>query len=278
MIDNEVTIKAIQETVKQIAFLLGGANVLLIGLMTWLGKIWMDRILESERRKTQIIVEQLKSSLTQEREQLNQILKTQLDQILESERRKTQIIVEQLKDSLTQEREKLNQVLKTQLDQSRYFFEQSILSFSNNQKVLTDKELNTFEKLWKSIYHVRKIAPFYLDILYEDEYTLIRKRIESPKLRARIDEIDEHIFIDQVQADCYDVDVLRIYIPPIILQLYVSYRMIVLRPQILIKRDVNSKSDQTILAWYFDKTLREIIENILDENEIKEFNEKEVGQ
>ena len=278
MIDNEVTIKAIQETVKQIAFLLGGANVLLIGLMTWLGKIWMDRILESERRKTQIIVEQLKSSLTQEREQLNQILKTQLDQILESERRKTQIIVEQLKDSLTQEREKLNQVLKTQLDQSRYFFEQSILSFSNNQKVLTDKELNTFEKLWKSIYHVRKIAPFYLDILYEDEFTLIRKRIESPKLRARIDEIDEHILIDQVQADCYDVDVLRIYIPPIIWQLYVSYRMIVLRPQILIKRDVNSKSDQTILAWYFDKTLREIIENILDENEIKEFNEKEVGQ
>ncbi|MDJ0799575.1 MAG: hypothetical protein QNJ51_22625 [Calothrix sp. MO_167.B12] len=74
MLDNEVTITAIKETVKEIALILGGANVIIVALITWLGKIWMDKILESERRKTQILVEQLKNSLTQEREKINQVL------------------------------------------------------------------------------------------------------------------------------------------------------------------------------------------------------------
>jgi cyanate permease len=67
MLENEATISAIKETAKEITLLLGGTNLILVATITWLSKIWMDRILENERRKTQVIVEQLKNSLRKER-------------------------------------------------------------------------------------------------------------------------------------------------------------------------------------------------------------------
>ena len=63
MIENEATITAIKDTVKEVALLLGGANVILVALITWVGKIWMDKIIENERRKTLFLIEELKNSL-----------------------------------------------------------------------------------------------------------------------------------------------------------------------------------------------------------------------
>lgn len=238
MLDNEVTLNAIKETVKEIALIIGGANLILVALITYLGKLWIDRLLESERRKTQIIVEQLKNSLTQERE-------------------------------------KLNQVLKTQLDQNRYFFEQSIAYFSNNQKALSDKRFSAFEKLWKTIYELKKIAPLYLDVIDEDEYKTLRT---NRVFKSHINSINLQELINQYQTDSSDFEVLRIYIPPIIWQLYFSYRMVVLRSQFLLNMVVNSSSTDDIKPWYFDPTLRNLIESLLDDEEIEKFKVLRIGQ
>jgi hypothetical protein len=195
MLENEATISAIKETAKEITLLLGGTNLILVATITWLSKIWMDRILENERRKTQFIVEQLKNSLTQERE-------------------------------------KLNSVLKTQLDQSRYFFEKTVSFFSENQKSIHEKRLLSFEQIWKAIQKFRQLAPFLLDFLLEEEYKLIKT---TPNLKAFVQGYAENELFRQCKLIDSEIESHRIYIPALIWQLYYSYRLISIRPMLKYK-------------------------------------------
>jgi hypothetical protein len=238
MLDNEVTIAAIKETAKEIALLLGGVNVILVALITWLGKRWMDKTLESERRRTQVLVEQVKSALTQEREQANQ-------------------------------------VLKTQLDQSRFFFEKTISFFSENQKAAGEKRLLAFEKLWKTIYELRKLAPFYLDIILASGYDLVKT---NPYFKSTIESIQEQELLDKYQSVSSEFELLRIYIPTLIWQLYDSYKLIVLRPQLLLKMSLTYKSNTSTIPWYQDETLHNIIVSLLKEEEAEEFDTLKLGQ
>jgi hypothetical protein len=190
MLENEAVISAIKETAKEITLLLGGTSIVLVAIITWLGKIWMDRILENERRKTQVVVEQLKNSLTLERE-------------------------------------KLNIVLKTQLDQSRYFFEKTVSFFSENQKSIHEKRLLSFEQIWKTVQKFKQLAPFLLDFLLEEEYKLIKT---NPKLKAFLQGYDEKELLKQCNLIDSEIESHRIYIPALIWQLYYSYRLISIRP------------------------------------------------
>ena len=196
MIENEVTITAIKDTVKEVALLLGGANVILVALITWVGKIWMDKMIENERRKT-----------------------------------------EELKNSLTQEREKYNQVLKTQLDQSRFLFEKTISFVSDNQKIVGEKRLLAFEKLWKIIRELRRFAPFYLDYILSNEQELLR---ENPILKSKIDDIKEQEFIDEAQNISSESESLRIYVPETIWQIYSSYKILSIGIPLRLKLFLNS--------------------------------------
>jgi hypothetical protein len=200
MLENEATISAIKETAKEITLLLGGTNLILVATITWLSKVWMDRILENERRKTQVIVEQLKNSLTQERE-------------------------------------KLNSVLKTQLDQSRYFFEKTVSFFSESQKNINEKRLLSFEHIWKTVQKFRQLAPFFLDFIFEEEYELIKT---NPKLKAFVQGYDENELLMQCKLIDSELESHRIYIPALIWQLYYSYRLISIRPVFKYKLILNS--------------------------------------
>lgn len=239
MLENEAAISAIKETAKEITLLLGGTNLILVATITWLSKIWMDRILENERRKTQVIVEQLKGSLTQERE-------------------------------------KLNSVLKTQLDQSRYFFEKTVSFFSENQKSIYEKRLLAFEQIWRTVQKFRQLAPFLLDILLEKEYELIKT---NPELKEFLQRCDENELLKQCKLIDSEIESHRIYIPALIWQLYYSYRLISIRPILKYKLIVTSKtSDTPIIPWYKDSTLHTIIVNLLDEKELEEFDDLHTGQ
>jgi len=200
MIENEVTITAIKDTVKEVALLLGGANVILVALITWVGKIWMDKMIENERRKTQFLIEELKNSLTQERE-------------------------------------KYNQVLKTQLDQSRFLFEKTIAFVSDNQKVVGKKRLLAFEKLWKIIRELRRFAPFYLDYILSNEQELLRK---NPNLKSIIDNVKEQELIDKTHSISSEFESLRIYVPETIWQMYSSYKILSIGISLRLKFFLNS--------------------------------------
>jgi hypothetical protein len=202
MIENEVTITAIKDTVKDVALLLGGANVILVALITWVGKIWMDKMIENERRKTQFLIEELKNSLTQERE-------------------------------------KYNQVLKTKLDQSRFLFEKTISFVSDNQKVVGEKRLLALEKLWKTIRELRKTAPFYLDEILSNEQELLRK---NPHYKSKIDDIKGQEFIDNAQNISSEFESLRSYIPETIWQMYSSYKILSVGIPLRLKFFLNSNN------------------------------------
>lgn len=236
MIENEVTITAIKDSVKEVALLLGGANVILAALITWVGKIWMDKINENERRKTQFLIEELKNSLTQDRE-------------------------------------KYNQVLKTQLDQSRFLFEKTISLVSDNQKFIGEKRLLVFEKLWKIIRELKKSAPFYLDFILSNEQELLR---ENPILKSKIDDIKEQEFIDNAQNISSEFESLRIYVPETIWQMYSSYKILSIGIPLRLKFFLNS--NDPLIPWYREQANHNIIINIMSEEEVKEFNSKQVGQ
>jgi len=240
MIENEVIITAIKDTVTEVLLIFGGASVVLVGLITglitWGGKIWMNKMIENDRRKTQFLIEELKNSLTQERE-------------------------------------KYNQVLKTQLDQSRFLFEKTIAFVSDNQKFVGEKRLLAFEKLWKTIRELRKSAPFYLDEILSNEQELLRK---NPHYKSKIDDIKGQEFIDNTQNISSEFESLRSYVPETIWQMYSSYKILSIGIPLRLKFFLNS--NKPLIPWYSEQANQNIIINIMSEEEVKEFNSKHFGQ
>lgn len=65
---------------------LGGAGLIIIGLSSWIGKIWADKLMETQRKQNQKEIEKFKSELHKElellkakNEKMNYITKTQFD-------------------------------------------------------------------------------------------------------------------------------------------------------------------------------------------------------
>ncbi len=63
--------KLIFEIVSAVILSVGGAGVIILGLSSWLGKVWANRILESEKKQHQIEIEEYKSELTKSINELN---------------------------------------------------------------------------------------------------------------------------------------------------------------------------------------------------------------
>lgn len=64
----------------------GGAGLIIIGLSSWIGKIWADKLMETQRKQNQKEIEKFKSELHKElellkakNEKMNYITKTQFD-------------------------------------------------------------------------------------------------------------------------------------------------------------------------------------------------------
>ena len=55
--------------VLKIVTIFGGAQVILVVLLGWLSKVWLNRIQELDRRKTAEILESFRNNLTKEREE-----------------------------------------------------------------------------------------------------------------------------------------------------------------------------------------------------------------
>ena len=188
MIEPDATLNAIKQAANELTLILGGTQVVLVALIAWLGKIWAERILENDRRKNRVFLEELQNSL------LN-------------------------------DRERTNQTLTTQLDQSRFLFEKTISRLSENQKLISEKRLPAIETLWKSIIELRELTAgkVLIDLIREHEQELFRttkvlneqiKTISLPDLTKNFLKITS-----ELQAN-------RIYIPEIIWQFYNSYKTI----------------------------------------------------
>src|SRR2546423_12265243 len=67
----------------KIAAIFGGAQVLVVALAGWLSKVWLNRLQELDRRKTAEMIEVLRNSLAQEREEHLEEIKQQYKLILE---------------------------------------------------------------------------------------------------------------------------------------------------------------------------------------------------
>ena len=240
MIEPDATLNAIKQAANELTLILGGTQVVLVALIAWLGKIWAERILENDRRKNRVFLEELQNSL------LN-------------------------------DRERTNQTLTTQLDQSRFLFEKTISRLSENQKLISEKRLTAIETLWKSIIELRELTAgnVLIDLIREHEQELFRttkvlneqiKNISLPDLTKNFLKITS-----ELQAN-------RIYIPEIIWQFYNSYKTILLTPQIQLKIVLESKSTKPLVPWYKEESFRIIIEAVLDDDEVKEFDSLSINQ
>ncbi|WP_195251355.1 hypothetical protein [Romboutsia sp. 1001713B170207_170306_H8] len=65
--------KEIFEMVSTVLLSLGGGGVIVMGMSSWLGKVWANRILEDEKKKHQKEIEDYKSQLTEKINHLNVI-------------------------------------------------------------------------------------------------------------------------------------------------------------------------------------------------------------
>jgi hypothetical protein len=77
--------------VLKIVTIFGSAQVILVVLLGWLSKVWLNRIQELDRRKTAEILESLRNNLTKEREEHLEEIKQQYSLLLEQTSQRHQL-------------------------------------------------------------------------------------------------------------------------------------------------------------------------------------------
>lgn len=106
----------------------GTSGAIILGLSNWLGKIWAERILNSDRERHQRNIELFKSELSSEVE----ILKSDLS-----------LDVERLKAELSSDVERLRSVLALKLEISRR---------------LSENQFHLYNDLWSSLYDLKIVG------------------------------------------------------------------------------------------------------------------------
>lgn len=71
--------KIVYEVAQAILLSVGGASIIIVGLSGWLGKVWANRLMESDRAKYQTKLTELRAQLEKEADHGNHLLRQKIE-------------------------------------------------------------------------------------------------------------------------------------------------------------------------------------------------------
>ena len=211
-----------------------GISALLVAILGWLCRAW--------------ITERLKGSIKHEYddrlEKLKAELKTQGDAHLAS--------------------------LKAEVDRQAEKLRIAATSFSEVQKATITKKIEAVDVLWLGVIQARKAFPGILsltDILTDEE---MKGFYTDPSLRPYSARMGDIVEMDYFSAGLEEVERMRPHLGEYIWALYVTYRTVLGRSIVLIKK---GKEQPQKIAWHQDENIKMLIASAFGEKGLREFEE-----
>lgn len=191
----------------KIVIAVGGAGIVILGLSSWIGKIWADKLMETQKHQNQKDIEEYKSKLAEQleilkfqNEKYNHISKVQFDAAFK--------MYQEINENMFNAVLSLDVLLIKEEDIDEDIIEEY---FSKCQNDLFQK-INIFQK------NIRKFAPFIDKEIYKSFLVLAKSIV---KLQSQIPTLSDYLSQkDEVKSQMNEawethnqiVDILRNYL------------------------------------------------------------------
>lgn len=185
------------------------------------------------------------------------------------------IKLETYKSQLKTESEKSILEFQTDIKQKLSLYEAARASIMVGQKSSIERKLNSIERLWDEILRLKNECPAILgllNVLTVEECAQMYARGEYKELAREnsLDNINKYIGIKE-----FNVEKSRPYIGEYLWSLFFAYRQIMGRILYLVYTGVE---DENKAQWDKDKGIRQILNAVLNQDEINEFDEVKFGK
>lgn len=177
------------------------------------------------------------------------------------------------KAQLKTESEKSIIELQTNMQQKLILYETARSSFAEGQKSSMERKLDSIEKLWNEILRLKNECPAilaYIDLLTVEECTQMYSQQDARELAS---EYSNKKIIEYLDIKNNHVEKVRPYIGEYLWSLFFTYRQIMGRIPYLLYMGLK---DANKAEWDKDSGVQQILNAVLSENELDEFEKKKI--
>jgi hypothetical protein len=220
---------------------IGGAGIIILGLSSWLGKIWADRLYLRTNAQYAKEIEGIKSQYAQQ--------------------------IEEVKSRYSVELERL----RADIAQRRDFFNSSMGALSSGYISSHERILTAIEALWNKTLEIRQFTSnffFFYSILLPSEYS----SLASGKIKNVLPDMTPAEFDEKVVQTVQSIDNIRPFLGEKLWQLYRIYQAFSIRSALKI---VKRKQQDTLYQWdkdfdgKRDTAMYEMLKEIFTDDELE---------
>ena len=179
------------------------------------------------------------------------------------------------KAQLKTESEKSILEFQTEIKQKLSLYEAARSSIMVGQKSSIERKLDSIEKLWAELLRLKYQCPSILpliNVLTVEEY---RQKYSRQKYRELVSEYPIEKIADYIEDKENNVEKARPYIGEYLWSLFFAYRQVIGRILYLLYTGLE---DENKAQWDKDKGIRQILNAVLTQNEIDEFDRIRLGK
>lgn len=222
--------------------IVGGAGVIIIGLSVWLSSLVAEKIKQRWQRDNNLKIEDSKKQANIE---------------LENAKKSINIEIEDLKGKISQN----NSVINTLLGQKGQVY----------QKVL-DERIKASKRAWEVILDIKKEVPYFVSLVYDllTEEELNKANIDKDRGKGSLGDdiakvsiqdiaVKQNVLLDELKK-------LRPFFSAKLSLLVDAYAGVIGRSTYLL---INDYAASNIKLWINDQGLKQILINVLNENEME---------
>lgn len=176
--------------------------------------------------------------------------------------------LEKLKAELKAQGDAHLTALKSEVDRQAEKLRIAAASFSEVQKATIPKKIEAVDALWLGVIQTRAAFPSEVAItdIFTDEE--MKGFYTDPRMRRHSDRMSDVSEIDFISAGMEGVQCFRPHLGEYIWALYITYRAVLGRSIILIKK---RKDNPEALGWPHDDHIKKLIASAFGDDALKEF-------
>ena len=165
--------------------------------------------------------------------------------------------------------------LKNEIDQTFTLYRAAQISFTEGQKAAIERKLDSLDKLWNEILRLKNESPpilGFINLLSVEEYRSARNHKDFGALArgCSIEKIAEYL-----EKKDNPVERVRLYVGDYLWSIFFAYRQLMGRIPWLLSASLENEEKA---EWHKDKGIRQILEAVLSENELTEFDRINLGK
>ena len=179
------------------------------------------------------------------------------------------------KAQLKTESEKSILEFQTDIKQKLSLYEAARSSIMVGQKSSIERKLDSIEKLWAELLRLKHQCPSILPLINVLTVEECRQKYSRQKYRELVSEYPIEKIAEYIEDKENNVEKARPYIGEYMWSLFFAYRQIMGRILFLLYAGLE---DENKAQWDKDKGIRQILNAVLTQNEIDEFDRKRLGK